>query len=327
MTWLITGGAGYIGAHVVRELRRAGREVAVLDDLSTGDIVRLPDDVPLYRGSVLDTNLLASVLLAHRATGVVHLAGHKAVADSVAHPLDYYQHNVLGMHSLLSALVRADVPRVVFSSTAAVYGITSEGIANERSRTQPLSPYGRSKLMCEYMLRDAATAYGLAWVSLRYFNVGGAAYPSLADHGADNLIPRAFNAVDSGRPLPVFGLGYPTPDGTCVRDYVHVLDLADAHATVVRRLEESMPREVYNVGRGEGASVLEVIRAVERATGSPCPCQPAPPRPGDPATVVADTAKIETELRWHARYALDDIVGSAWRAWSVHAAAPLPGGP
>lgn len=319
MSWLVTGGAGYIGSHVVLNLRRAGYDVIVLDDLSTGDHGRLPADVPFYRASVLDTEVLTKLLLTQRPSGVIHLAGRKNVAESLVHPLLYYQHNVLGMHSLLTAVVTAGVHRIVLSSSAAVYGASQDGRVSETSAAQPVSPYGRTKLMCEQMLGDVGTAHGLSWVVLRYFNVAGAVEPRLADRGTENLIPRIFAAITAGTQSRIFGTTHPTADGTCVRDYVHVADVAEAHTDAIRALEARPLREVYNVGRGEGASVLQVLLGIQRSTSCSVEWQPAPPRAGEPPSVVADPTKIEAQLRWRARSDLETIISSAWRAWSTSA--------
>lgn len=309
-SWLVTGGAGYIGAHVAWALRDAGHDVVVLDDLSAGDPGRLPPGVELCVGSVLDTDPVADLMRSHEIRGIVHLAGVKAVEDSVRQPLAYYELNVAGMLSLLTAMVRSGVPRLVFSSSAAVYGAPATPLVTEESPTSPVSPYGRTKLICEWMLRDAARAHGLSWAALRYFNVAGAARPQLADRGTGNLIPRIFDAIENGRKPEVYGSDYPTADGTCVRDYVHVADVADAHAAVVGQGAEG----VFNVGCGRGASVLEVLTAARRATGINFSWALRPPRAGDAPHVVADTRRISTRLLWQPRNDLDAIVRDAWRA-------------
>jgi UDP-glucose 4-epimerase len=308
---LVTGGAGYIGAHVVRALHHDGHVVAVLDDLSTGSRARLTDDIEFHLGSVLDTATVADTLRAHRADLLVHMAGKKSVNESVEEPLYYYRENAVGMHSLLTAMAAVGTRRILFSSTAAVYGIPTDGSVTETSPTLPLSPYGWSKLMSEQMIRDTAQALGMSWASLRYFNVAGAADPALADHGASNLIPSVFRAVGSGIAPKVFGADYPTPDGTCIRDYIHVEDLADAHAAVIRRMAVSDMSSIYNVGTGSGASVLAVIEAVREVTGDDFPIEICPRRAGDPARVVADPTKIHTELNWSARHDLRSIVRSS----------------
>lgn len=325
MILLVTGGAGYIGAHVVRALLRDGHRIVVVDDLTGGIPGRLPVEAPMLVGSVLDTGLLIRVMRGYGVQGVVHLAGYKSVAESIAHPLIYYTQNVQGMNSLLTAMVSVGVPRIVFSSSAAVYGAgTDRADVTEESPTTPESPYGWSKLMCEEILRDTARAERLNWAALRYFNVAGAGDPRLADRGADNLIPRVFAAVSSVARPQIFGDAYPTPDGTCIRDYIHVTDVAEAHASVIRRMQGADVAATYNVGTGRGASVLEVMHAIRRASGRDFDWDIAAARPGDPARVVADAHKIRAELDWRPHHNLDEIVGSAWGAWVATAPASVP---
>jgi UDP-glucose 4-epimerase len=316
MTWLITGGAGYIGAHVVRTLTAAGLPVAVLDDLSTGLRDRVPSGVPLTVGSVLDDDVIRRVIDDHAVTGVVHLAAKKAVAESIERPLLYYRENVGGFASLLQAMTDRGVGRLVFSSSAAVYGLPDADLVTEDAPTVPLNPYGTTKLICERMVRDVGVATGMRGISLRYFNVAGAAEPGLADVGRSNLIPMAFDAVSGGRRPQVFGSDYPTPDGTCVRDFIHVADLADAHVAAVLALEAGARTQVYNVGRGEGASVQEVLSMVAAVTGMSVAPQIVGRRAGDPARVVADPRRIAADLGWRARLNLHDMVASAWSGWS-----------
>ncbi|MFI7059521.1 UDP-glucose 4-epimerase GalE [Kribbella sp. NPDC050124] len=326
MSWLVTGGAGYIGAHVVRELQHANDNIVVVDDLSAGHRTRLDRSVPFVAGSVHDTSQLVRVMAAHNVEGVVHLAGHKGVAESTRHPLDYYRHNVHGLHSVLTAMLRGGVRRILFSSSAAVYGPVTPSPVTESAVTQPASPYGSTKLAAEHLLRDAAAAHGVDWAVLRYFNVGGAAAPALADTGADNLIPRLLDAAETGDAVAVNGIDHPTRDGTCVRDYVHVADVAHAHRYVLDQLRNGPLATIYNVGSGIGASVLEVIDAVRRATGRPVPWRATEPRVGDAAEVVANPAKIRTELGWSAVHDLDDITRSAWAARATGRARTPHGG-
>ncbi|WP_018601496.1 UDP-glucose 4-epimerase GalE [Mycobacterium sp. 155] len=316
MTVLVTGGAGYIGAHVVRSLQQDGHDVVVVDDLSTGLPVRLSTGVPLQVGSVLDTDLLVRVMREFRVDSVIHLAGKKAVEESMAKPLFYHHQNVVGMHNLLVAMVDAGVHRLVFSSSAAVYGtpLTDDPVT-EASPTQPESPYGRTKLMGEQMIQDAAIANPISWASLRYFNVAGAGDPTLADRGANNLIPKIFRAIDNGAAPQIYGGDHPTPDGTCIRDYIHVQDLAEAHACVLRQMAHEDIAATYNVGTGAGVSVLEVMHAVRQAIGRDFNWAVTDRRPGDPPQVVANPAKISNEVGWHAHHDLESIVTSAWKAW------------
>ena len=306
MSWLVTGGAGYIGAHVVAALRAAGHGIVVLDDLSTGVAQRVPDDVALVRAG-LDDPGLTRILVDHGVTGVVHLAAKKSAPGSVGEPLYYYEQNVGGTVALLRAVVAAGVGEVLYSSSAAVYGETGEEPVDEDHPTVPTTPYGETKLAAEWAVRAAAAASGLRWCALRYFNVAGAAGPALADRGATNLLPLVHRAAATGEPMSVFGDDWPTPDGTCLRDYVHVADLAEAHVAAAAALADGSPGAL-NVGRGTGVSVREMIGAVERATGRPVPHRVAPRRPGDPARTVADTARIADRLGWRARRGIDEMV-------------------
>ncbi|WP_225822948.1 UDP-glucose 4-epimerase GalE [Streptomyces naphthomycinicus] len=316
MTWLITGGAGYIGAHVVRAMTEAGERTVVYDDLSTGVAERVPAEVPLVRGSVLDADGVARALAGHEVTGVVHLAAKKQVGESVDRPLHYYRENVEGLRVLLEAVTRAAVPSFLFSSSAAVYGMPDVDLVTEETPCHPLSPYGETKLAGEWLVRATGRATGLATASLRYFNVAGAAAPDLADNGVSNLIPMIFERLGEGTAPRVFGDDYPTPDGTCVRDYIHVADLAEAHVTVARALRSSPGTALtLNIGRGEGVSVREMIDRVNAVTGYDRPPTVTPRRPGDPARVVASAARIAAELGWHAKYDVQDMVVSAWEGW------------
>ncbi|GGW35300.1 UDP-glucose 4-epimerase GalE [Streptomyces lucensis JCM 4490] len=319
MTWLITGGAGYIGAHVVRAMTEAGERTVVYDDLSTGVAERVPAEVPLVRGSTLDADLLARTLAEHEITGVVHLAAKKQVGESVERPLHYYHQNVEGLRVLLEAVTRAEVPSFLFSSSAAVYGMPDVDLVTEETPCRPMSPYGETKLIGEWLVRAAGRATGLSTASLRYFNVAGAASPELADTGVSNLIPMVFEKLTEGAPPRIFGDDYATPDGTCVRDYIHVADLAEAHVTVARALESSPGTDLtLNIGRGEGVSVREMIDLVNAVTGYDRPPTVTPRRPGDPARVVASADRIATELSWQAKYDVQDMITSAWDGWLHH---------
>jgi UDP-glucose 4-epimerase len=325
MTWLVTGGAGYVGAHVVHAMTGAGEDVVVLDDLSTGDAGRLPGlpSVPLVVGSVRDRGLVRRVLREHAVQGVVHVAGKKQVTESMADPLTYYAENVEGLIALLEGCRAEGVRRFVFSSSAAVYGAPDADPVAEDAPCRPLSPYGETKLVGEWLLRDCA-AWGLAATSLRYFNVAGAACPRLGDSGAANLVPLVFAALDAGRPPVVFGDDHATPDGTGVRDFVHVADVATAHLAAARALTAGSGGGTYNVGRGEGSSVLDVLRTVAEVTGADSTPTVAGRRPGDPASVVAAVGRIERELGFRAVHDLRSMVDSAWTAW--RRLQPIPSG-
>jgi UDP-glucose 4-epimerase len=322
MTWLLTGGAGYIGGHIVRAMRDANLPVVVLDDVSTGARSRVPPDVPFVEASVLDRERVVSALREHQVRGVIHLAAKKAVGESVERPLLYYRENVTGLERLLDAMLEVEVDRIVFSSSCSVIGTPSEDRVTEDSPTNPESPYGVTKLVGEWMVRDVARATGLRHATLRYFNVAGAGAPELGDLGVFNLIPLTFRALTKGWRPQVFGDDYPTPDGSCIRDYIHVVDLAEAHVAAVHRLQTGPCAETYNVGRGEGASVKEVMETVRRVVGRDFEYVVTARRPGDPAHIVGAVDKIEKELGWVARYDLEDMIRSAWNAWQAQPDTP-----
>ncbi|UUV31592.1 UDP-glucose 4-epimerase GalE [Amycolatopsis roodepoortensis] len=315
-SWLVVGGAGYIGSHVIRRLRADRRGVVALDDLSTGDAARVPGDVPLVIGSVADRTVVSAVLREHRVDGVIHLAARKSATESVAYPRRYYRDNVEGMRILLDEMIDTGVKRFLLSSSAAVYGVPNNPLVTETTPTAPISPYGETKLICEWLLRSAGTANGLSWVALRYFNVVGAVHPLLADTSNDNLFPLVFQEVTAGRPAMVTGIDYQTKDGTGVRDYVHIADVADAHAAAVERLERQQSADIYNVGTGVGYSVLEVLDAIRAVSGLPVEVTALPRRPGDAPEIVANVDKIAHDLAWKARHDLNAMVRSAWQAWS-----------
>ena len=317
MTWLVTGGAGYIGAHVVRSLVSDGASVVVLDDLTTGDSTRVDPRAAFVEGSVLDRALVRRVLGEHGVTGVVHIAAKKQVGESVADPLLYYRENVEGLIALLDACRDGGVGQVVFSSSAATYGLPDVELVDEDTPGAPLSPYGESKLVGEWLLRDCEQAYGMRVMSMRYFNVAGAATPELGDSGVFNLIPMVFERLQAGQRPRVFGGDYPTPDGTCVRDYVHVADIADAHSAAARALEQGTAGATYNIGRGEGSSVLDVLAVVGEVTGRDTTPDVVDRRPGDPARVVASVDRIRADLGFTATHDLRSMVESAWAGWQL----------
>lgn len=316
MTWLVTGGAGYIGAHTVRRLVATGHRVVVYDDLSSGVPGRLPADVPVVVGSVADQATMVDALKRHEVTGVLHLAARKSVPESVDRPIYYYQENIGGLAGLLDAMTGTGVSRLVYSSSAAVYGIPDTPVITEQTPTAPINPYGYTKLVGEQLIRDAGAAHGFSWLALRYFNAVGAEAPELADSGTTNLFPLVFRAVTAGEPVTVAGTDYLTRDGTAIRDYVHVSDVADAHVAAVQRLLAGPVAGVFNVGTGRGHSVLEVIARTEAISGRAVPHRLGPRRPGDPPEVVADPGRIAAELGWTARHDLTDMIASAWKGWS-----------
>lgn len=318
MTWMLTGGAGYIGAHIVRAFQAVDLPVVVLDDLSAGVRENVPDGVPFVQASVQDRDAVRAALREHAVTGLLHLAAKKAVGESVEKPLLYWDENVGGMVDLLQAGVDEGVERVLFSSSAAVYGNPPVELVTEETPTGPLSPYGETKLVGEWALRDLSAANpSLRWVSLRYFNVAGAGAPELADRSVANLVPMTFQALSQGRNPQLFGDDYDTRDGSCVRDYIHVLDLADAHAVAAKRLDEGPLGEVYNVGRGEGVTVTEVFDTIRSVTGIDFAVDVVARRAGDPTAYYADPSKINEHLGWTARLDLDEMVRSAWAGWQA----------
>jgi UDP-glucose 4-epimerase len=320
---MITGGAGYIGAHVVRAMRAAGESVVVYDDLSTGDAKRVPDEVPLVAASVLDRPRLTEAIAEHQVTGVVHIAAKKQVGQSVEQPLYYYRENVTGLQTLVEAMTETGVDRLVFSSSAAVYGMPDVDLVTEDTPCLPMSPYGETKLIGERLVRAAGRAHGLRTVSLRYFNVAGAAAPELGDPGVYNLIPMIFERFQAQQSPRIFGDDYPTPDGTCIRDYIHIADIASAHLAAARRLS-ALPAGgdlTLNIGRGEGVSVQEMVDRVRTLTGhTHLTPEITARRPGDPAKIVAAADRIREELNWSAQYGVDDMITSAWAGWQhLHA--------
>jgi UDP-glucose 4-epimerase len=314
---LVTGGAGYIGSHAVLALKDAGWSVAVIDDLSNGTRGVVPDDVPFFEGNIADRALVDRILAEQKIGAIMHFAGSIVVPESVEKPLEYYANNTLASHALMTSAVAAAVPHFVFSSTAAVYGAPERIPIEEGDPKQPINPYGASKWMTERMLADASAAYPFNYAALRYFNVAGADPQGRAGQigkGSTHLIKVAVEAAVGKRDhVDVFGADYPTSDGTCVRDYIHVTDLASAHVAALERLIDRPQDDlVLNCGYGRGLSVLEVLDAVDRANGAPVPRKPGPRRAGDaPALVASNKALLET-LDWRPAYAdIDTIVGHA----------------
>ncbi len=324
MTWLVTGGAGYIGAHVVRALLDSELPAVVIDDLSGGHREFVPAHVPFVRGSILDGSLLLRTLEEHSVTGVIHVAGFKYAGVSVQRPLHTYEQNVDGTTVLLGAMQEVGVDRMVFSSSAAVYGTPDTALVTEDTPKAPESPYGESKLIGEWLLRDQEIAAGLRHTSLRYFNVVGSGDPAIYDTSPHNLFPLVFDALLEGRTPRINGSDYPTPDGTNVRDYVHVADIALAHVAAARRLDAGEPIDpAYNLGSGTGVSVAEIMAAIARVTGIAFTPELGPRRPGDPPRIVASGERASRDLDWRMRHTLDEMVSSAWDA-RRNAGASLP---
>jgi UDP-glucose-4-epimerase GalE len=319
MTVLVTGGAGYIGCHTVRLLRARGRDVVVLDTLESGYEKALLG-APFVRGDIADADLVRRTVADHRVDSVIHFAGYKNAGESMHRPGKYFANNVVGTARLLEALQGTDIRAFVFSGSCSVYGNPVQLPVSETATLQPESPYGQSKLIGEQMLRWYGECHGLPWMSLRYFNASGASEDGVLGEDPKvslNLVPLVMKATLGLRPpVQVFGTDFPTPDGTCVRDYIHVEDLADGHLRALEHLEGGGTSGAVNLGTGTGSSVHDVIRATERVAGRPVPYEDVARRPGDPAAVWADNAHAAALLGWKPRFGLDEIVASAW-AWHV----------
>ena len=319
MAVLVTGGAGYIGSHMVHRLIESGEHVIVLDDLSTGVKKNLPANSELVEGNIGDEALVSRLFQSRPFDSVIHFAGSVVVPESVAHPLDYYQNNTAASRSLIAACVRHGVPNFLFSSTAAVYGSPLVVPVSEDTQTDPVSPYGRSKLMTEWILQDAAKAHGLRYAILRYFNVAGADPQGRTGQStprATHLIKRACEvATGRSEKLTIFGTDYPTPDGTGVRDYIHVSDLVDIHEQALRKLRKENTSLLLNCGYGHGYSVREVVSAVERAAKKKLAVETAARRPGDLAIVVAQTEKLVKQLGWKPQHADLEVIVETALAW------------
>jgi UDP-glucose 4-epimerase len=319
MTVLVTGGAGYIGSHFVHALAEAGESVVVIDNLSTGFSHFVPGGVPLITGDAGDESLVESTINDYHVESIVHFAGSVVVPDSMRDPLGYYRNNTMTTRSLLNAAVKSGVSRFIFSSTAAVYGNPEQVPVPETAPTRPLSPYGSSKLMTEIMLHDVAAAHGMSYAVLRYFNVAGAdplARIGLATLGATHLLKIAVEAATGQRAkIDVFGTDYPTPDGSCIRDFIHVADLAQAHGAALSYLRDGGRSVTLNCGYGRGYSVLETIEAVRRVSGRNFAIQYAPRRPGDIMTMVADTTRMRATLNFTPQYEDLETIAAHALAW------------
>lgn len=320
MTILVTGGAGYIGAHVVRLLQESGEKVVVVDDLSTGTRDRVGDAVLVEQDVAAPdaTRVLTEALREHSVGAVIHFAARKQVGESVTRPAYYYQQNVGGLTNVLTAMEAAGVDKLVFSSSAATYGIPAVSMVEEKLHAEPINPYGETKLIGEWLGRAAARAWGLRFVALRYFNVAGAGWDDLGDPAILNLVPMVLDRIERGEEPLIFGDDYPTPDGTCIRDYIHVLDLAQAHIAAIEYLaEDSREFDVFNVGTGKGASVREVIDQIGVAGNLQINPIIEPRRAGDPPHLVASPERINTVLGWYGEKSFEEIIASAWSAWQA----------
>lgn len=319
MSVLVVGGAGYIGSHVVRLLTESDENVVVLDDLSNGLPARI-GDVKLEQIDVSSpgaVEAICEVLRREQVDSVIHFAAKKQVGESVERPIWYYHQNVGGLVNTLEAMRLEGVKKMIFSSSASVYGAPEEAIVTEDATTDPINPYGRSKLIGEWMLSDCQRAWDLNWVALRYFNVGGAGWPELGDSVIMNLIPMVFDKLARNEAPRIFGDDYPTPDGTCIRDYVHVKDLAEAHIAALSGLNGALKHHIFNVGTGQGSSVAEVIDSIGRISGLDTTPVVEGRRAGDPPKLIAEADRIRTDLGFTATAGLDEIVSSAWEAWQA----------
>jgi UDP-glucose 4-epimerase len=314
-TWLVTGGAGYIGAHVVKSLLENDFKVVIVDDLSTGLARKVPSNVVFEKIDIAETNKLAQIMKSNKVEGIIHLAAKKAVGESMINPSLYFKENIGGFISLLEAMSQADVKRIVYSSSAAVYGTPTENKVTEKSATNPESPYGETKLVGEWLLKADEKARQIQWIALRYFNVVGAANPELGDTGINNLVPMAFRALSNNQRPQVFGGDYATQDGSCIRDYIHVSDLADSHLIAAQKLLNENYCGIINIGRGQGFSVKQVMDTISEVLGKNINYEVVDRRPGDPAQTIADVSKAKSDLNWEAKNDLKSMVSSAWQAW------------
>jgi UDP-glucose 4-epimerase len=319
MKWLVTGGAGFIGGHVVHALLRRGYDAVVLDDFSTGRAEVVPEGVPLIQGTLLDSGVIRRALEQPGLTGVIHIAGYKFAGESVGLPLHTYEQNVVGMMNLLDEMQNAGLSRIIFSSSAAVYGDVDVDVIREDHPTKPANPYGESKLIGEWLLHNMGVAHGMQHSSLRYFNVVGSRQPGIFDTSPYSLFSLVFDAISKGVAPKILGSDYATHDGTCVRDYIPVGLLADAHVVAAERLANGDPLEpAYNIGTGTGHSVAEVMKVMAKVTGIDFEAERVPRRPGDPATVVASGELARRDLGWSPETDLTQMVESAWQAYRTH---------
>jgi UDP-glucose 4-epimerase len=331
MSILVSGGAGYIGAHVVRVLHERGEKVIVADDLSYGKASRIGDARLVQVDVSTDgaREILSNVMVDEDVTAVIHFAARKQVGESVQRPAWYYQQNIGGLANMLLAMEETGVDRMIFSSSAAVYGMPPVEVVPEDIEKIPINPYGETKLIGEWMMADCERAWGLNWIGLRYFNVAGAGWPDLEDPATLNLVPMVLDRLAKGESAKIFGTDYPTPDGTCIRDYIHVLDLAEAHVAALDALESGAPaHRQFNVGTGRGTSVREIIDGLRQVSGWDFPVEEMARRAGDPPQLIGDASRITKDLGWSAQRDVRGILQSAWDAWQQgprRIAVPLDG--
>ena len=323
MAVLVCGGAGYIGSHTVYTLINKGEEVVIVDNLQTGHIKAVHPKAKFYEGDIRDAAILDKIFTENKIDSVVHFAANSLVGESVTHPLKYFNNNVYGMQVLLEAMVRNGVDKIVFSSTAATYGEPERIPIMEDDRTEPTNPYGQSKLIMEKMMKWVSQANGIRYVSLRYFNAAGAMEDGSIgeDHNPEtHLIPLILQVPLGKRDhITIFGDDYPTPDGTCLRDYIHVLDLADAHVLAVDYLRKGGDSNIFNLGNGQGFSVKEMIQAAKEATGEEIKVEMGARRAGDPAQLIASSEKARKILGWKPRFTdVHDVIGTAWKWHQNH---------
>jgi UDP-glucose 4-epimerase len=312
---LVIGGAGYIGAHVAHDLISSGYEVRILDDFSNGLESRVAEIQDVHRADVLDRKAVFAAMKG--VDSVIHLAAKKAVGESVENPLKYYDNNVGGILNVLAAMSAEGVKRIVFSSTAAVYAPNDKDSISEVDPTIPLSPYGATKLLSEEIITAVGRAEHFSSISLRYFNVVGAGADHLGDNSRDNLVPKVFQALEEGKSPEIFGDDYPTPDGTCIRDYIHVSDLSKSHLAALTAIENEELHEVFNVGSGSGYSVQEVIGQIEQSIGRSTHAKTVGRRAGDTPKLIAGVEKIRRDLGWKPEKSLKEMIDSAWQAWNA----------
>jgi len=312
---LVTGGAGYIGAHVVHELLNEGYSVRIYDDFSNGLHKRVDGKFrDIVEGDILDREKLIQAM--QGVDAVIHLAAKKAVEESVKNPLKYYENNVGGTLNLLAAMSVKGVKKIVFSSSAAVYSPNDKDAVEETDPTVPLSPYGATKLLSEELISSVSNAEKISHISLRYFNVVGSAIPEFGDNSKDNLVPKVFLAFKTCKRPEIYGTEYPTPDGTCIRDYIHVQDLAKAHVAALKKTESGFTSAIYNVGSGKGYSVREMMNQISSTLGKDVNPQESPARAGDSPKLIASIKKIESELGWKPIATLKEMIDSSWAAES-----------